>query len=114
MSVQDISPKAVPVDDTEVDESAALLYGEQRRYDGQGNDQDEENSISSATVTEAEPTTKDVVTPSKVSPTAVVLVLVVGELFITVNSTTGTNEKRCIHCADGWKLRSCDPCQDRV
>lgn len=66
-------------------ESMPLLSTDQRSHDGYTREQDEESSISSATaIQEEEEDTKDGTTPSKVSPTAVVLVLVVGMFFSRV------------------------------
>lgn len=67
-------------------ESMPLLSTDQRSHDGYTREQDEESSISSATAIqeEEEEDTKDGTTPSKVSPTAVVLVLVVGMFFSRV------------------------------
>jgi hypothetical protein len=77
------SSKDVSIAVTPVDESAPLLSAEQSRYDGQsGQQQDEESSISSATASES--LAKEV-PASRVSPTAVVLVLIVGEFFLEVD-----------------------------
>ena len=67
---------------TEVDETTSLLSDSQRNYNDRARPQDEESSLLPAAIAAEEEDNKDNETiPQVVSPTAVVLVLIVGMFF---------------------------------